>query len=243
MDIRKNTWLNGGLFTAALIGTLVAQKQELHSLEYICKPALLLILSSWFFFNSRRVGDRFTLLVQAGLFFSLVGDVALMLLHIDQFNFLIGLGAFLLAHICYIMAFADNVAANSAEGNTWPSWLIGSLLVVYGYFFSLLVVPKVDEGIALPVIAYAVTITIMGIVAGFRLGRTYPRSFAMVLAGALLFIASDSLLAYNRFVKPLDEWAWAVMVTYALGQFMIAAGCLLHVLDPEEIRRKAALTT
>ncbi|MCB0812103.1 MAG: lysoplasmalogenase, partial [Flavobacteriales bacterium] len=40
-----------------------------------------------------------TLLVQAGLFFSLIGDVFLMLDHLDEFNFLIGLSAFLIAHI------------------------------------------------------------------------------------------------------------------------------------------------
>ena len=28
---------------------------------------MMMVLGSWFFFNSRRVGDRFTLLIQAGL--------------------------------------------------------------------------------------------------------------------------------------------------------------------------------
>jgi hypothetical protein len=34
-----------------------------------------------------------------------------------------------------------------------------------------------------------------------------------------------------------------VMLTYGLAQVLIAGGCLTHVLDPEEIRRRAALTT
>ena len=63
----------------------------------------------------------------------------------------------------------------------------------------------------------------------------------MVFGGALLFIASDSLLAMNRFVRPIhlaDLW---VMLPYAGAQVLITAGCLEHVLDPEEIRRRQAI--
>ncbi|MCB0784365.1 MAG: hypothetical protein KDB87_02890, partial [Flavobacteriales bacterium] len=73
--------------------------------------------------------------------------------------------------------------------------------------------------------------------------RTFPRSFWMVFAGALLFIASDSLLAHSRFVRPFAMDGTLVLLTYIVAQFLIAAGCLLHVLDPEEIRRRQALRT
>jgi len=243
MDIRKNTWVNGTAYTLALIGTLAGAAWEVQPLVYLCKPALMVILSSWFFFNSRRVGDRFTLLIQAGLFFSLIGDVALMVQHLDQFNFLIGLGAFLLAHLCYTMAFAHTIAAVPNGPISLIPIVLGVVIAAYGYFFAGRVVPSVDDGIVAPVIVYAVAITAMGITAAFRFGRTYPRSFVMILLGAFFFIASDSLLAYNRFVSPLESAEWSVMVTYAIAQFLIAAGSLAHVLDPDEIRRRAALTT
>src|SRR6185312_7532301 len=99
MDIKKDPRINGVVYALATIGTIVAASTKEQALGYVCKPLMMLVLSSWFFFSSRRVGDRFTLLVQAGLFFSLVGDVALMFDHVDEFYFQIGLGAFLMAQL------------------------------------------------------------------------------------------------------------------------------------------------
>jgi uncharacterized membrane protein YhhN len=125
----------------------------------------------------------------------------------------------------------------------WPSIVLSVVIAAYGYFFAGRILPSVDDGIVISVIVYAIAISLMGIAAAFRFGRTFPRSFYAVVAGAFLFIASDSLLAFNRFVRPLDGAEWMVMLTYGLAQVLIAGGCLTHVLDPEEIRRRAALTT
>jgi len=243
MDIRKNTLVNGTAYGLALIGTIVGGIRQDHMMVYICKPALMIILSSWFFFNSRRVGDRFTLLIQAGLLFSLIGDVALMFDHKDPFNFLIGLGAFMLAQLCYALAFAQNISDAGPGGNILVPVVLSAGVMAYGFFFAYDLMPYVDDVVALPVIIYACAISLMGIGAVCRFSRTYMRSFILVLLGSVLFIASDSILAVNRFMKPLDHAQWSVMLTYGLGQFLIAAGALAHVLDPEEIRRKAALST
>lgn len=240
MDIKRDTMINGAAYGLAAMGATVAAATGSHALEYACKPLLMLILSSWFFFNSRRYGDRFTLLVQVGLFFSLVGDVALMFEHLDEFNFLIGLGAFLIAMLCYCMAFLHNI--NEVGGS--EGWILSSALAIgiglFAILFSWQLVPHLDEGLALPVIAYVVAISLMGILAAFRHARTFPRSFWMVLAGAVLFIASDTLLAMNRFIRPLAWGPTMVIFIYAISQFLIATGCLLHVLDPETIRRRQA---
>jgi uncharacterized membrane protein YhhN len=63
----------------------------------------------------------------------------------------------------------------------------------------------------------------------------------MVMFGAVLFMASDSLLATNRFITLLDWSPVVIIVTYAIAQFLIAAGALQHVLDPDSIRRKEAM--
>ena len=42
------------------------------------------------------------------------------------------------------------------------------------------------------------------------------------LVGALLFIVSDTILAYNKFVSPLPMAKVMVMVTYYAGQYFIA---------------------
>ncbi len=242
MDIRKNTPINLTLYALATAGTIAGEMYGSHTLVFVCKPMMMVILSSWFFFNSRRVGDRFTLLIQAGLFFSLIGDVALMFQHLDDFNFLIGLGAFLIAQLCYAMGFFQSYNnAGTARGNL-ISAVIAVFMVAYGYFFASRLMRLVDETIELPLGIYTAAITLMGIAAAFRLGRTFLRSFIMVFLGALFFILSDSLLAIDRFFEPLSYARWAVMLTYAIAQVLIVSGALVHVLDPDEIRRKAALS-
>lgn len=241
MDIKRNTLLNGAVYAAATVGTIVGIWKEWHTLEYVCKPLMMIVLSLWFFFNSRRYGDRFTLLVQAGLFFSLVGDVALMLEHVDPFLFIIGLSAFLLAQLCYAIAFLLNIIdVGGGEGMLLSTGLT-VLLFFYSIFFTWDLMDHVTEDLQVPVIGYAVAIGLMGGAAAFRYTRTFNRSFWMVFGGALLFIASDSLLAVNHFMNKMPWAQVAVIALYALAQFLIAAGCLMHVHDPETIRRRQAL--
>lgn len=243
MDLRKSTPFNLSIYGLVTAGTIVGEVSGMHGLVYFCKPLMMVVLSSWFFFNSRRVGDRFTLLVQAGLLFSLFGDVALMLQYLDEFNFLIGLSLFLIAQLCYAMAFLHNILETGQARGTLVSALIAVSLIAYGYFFASTLLPAVEETITVPVTIYIIAITAMGVTAAFRLGRTFLRSFLFTLAGALFFVLSDSLLATNRFTSPLDHAAWSVILTYAIAQVLIASGALIHVLDPDEIRRKAALST
>lgn len=241
MDIQRDHRVNGIAYAMTTAGAIVATVQGLHTLEYLCRPLMMVILSSWFFFNSRRYGDRFTLLIQAGLFFSLVGDVALMFQHMDEFNFLIGLGAFLIAHLCYCMAFLYNITEVGGTDGMFVNFLIGVLLAVVAVLFSWELVPRMDDGMSLPVLSFIVTVTCVGVLAGFRYMRTFPRSFWMVLGGALLLAVSDGLLTTTRFISPLSWGSAAVLLTYALAQPMIAAGALIHVLDPDTIRRRQAL--
>ncbi len=233
--------MNIGLYALATIGCAVAVSTDRHMLEYMCKPAMMIVLSSWFFFNSRRYGDRFTIFIQAGLFFSLAGDVALMFQHWDEFFFLIGLGAFLVAHLCYCIAFINNIS-EVGEGEGWMlSSGVAIGIALFAVLFSWKLVEKLDGDLMIPVIAYVVVIAFMAMLAAFRWMRTFPRSFWMVMVGALFFMVSDSLLAANRFIKPLD-WSPAVIIlTYAIAQFLIAGGALQHVLDPDSIRRKQAI--
>jgi uncharacterized membrane protein YhhN len=243
MDPRKSLLLNLGLYILLLAGTIAGEMSGLRWMVYGCKPLLMVVLGSWFFFNSRRMGDRFTLLIQAGLFFSLLGDVALMVQHLDEFNFLIGLGAFFLAQLCYTLAFGDHVLQGGGGQGLLMGVLLAMGIATYAVIFALELVPRVDDALRPAVGLYALAICSMGVLAALRHGRTYPQSFWMVFVGAVLFIASDSLLAINRFVQPLDHAAWSVMLTYGAAQVLIAAGALRHVLTPDEVRRRAALNT
>ena len=72
-----------------------------------------------------------------------------------------------------------------------------------------------------PVAAYLFIILVMGISAA--LGAA---NHALVIAGALLFILSDSLIAMNRFLTPVPLSGFLIMMTYYLAQFSITFGSL-----------------
>lgn len=241
MEITKDHRLNLALYALATIACSVAVATGRHTLEYIAKPAMMVVLSTWFFFNSRRYGDRFTLFIQAGLFFSLIGDIALMFQHLDEFFFLIGLSSFLIAHLCYCIAFIHNITEVGGDDGLVVGVGIAAMVVLFAVLFSWRLVPRLDEGLSIPVISYVVIIATMAILAGFRWMRTFPRSFWLVMIGAVLFLASDSLLSVNRFIQPLDWSPPVIIITYALAQVLIAGGALVHVLDPDSIRRKQAM--
>ncbi len=241
MEITKDHRLNLSLYALATVGCVVAMATGRHTLEYVCKPAMMIVLSSWFFFNSRKYGDRFTLLIQAGLFFSLIGDIALLFQHLDEFFFLIGLGAFLIARMCYCIAFIHNITEVGGSEGLLVSLGLSVIIVLFGVLFSWELLPGLNEGLSVPMIVYVGVISTMAVLATFRFMRTFPRSFYMVMLGALLLVASDSLLATNRFITLLDWSPMVVLVTYAIAQFLIAAGALQHVLDPDSILRKEAM--
>ena len=48
----------------------------------------------------------------------------------------------------------------------------------------------------------------------------------LAAAGAVLFVASDSMIAWDRFVHPFERAPVAIMVTYHLGQAGLVASLL-----------------
>ncbi|MCB0794880.1 MAG: lysoplasmalogenase [Flavobacteriales bacterium] len=241
MELARDPRANGVVYAALVFGALLAELNGWRTLTYLLRPAMLIHLSVWFYFSSRRYGNRFTLLVQAGLFFSLLGDIALMFQHKDPFNFILGLAAMLLACICYTIAFAQNVAEVGDLEGLWISVLIGVIFLAFGFFFVFDLVRYLDDFLMVPVIAFMVGPILLGAAAGARFKRTYPLSFWSTMIGACCLMAFASLLAWTRFVRPFERADLLILFLYAAGQFLIAFGSLVHVLDPDQIRRRKAL--
>lgn len=150
-----------------------------------------------------------------GLALGLVGDVALLGKSTGRFR--AGLAAFLLGHLAYLACFA-------ALGLPSPAW---AWAVVLPLGATLLAVRRVlpathrSDGPALsvPVGLYTAVIAAMLVLA-------WLTGAPLVAAGATVFTVSDSVLAVNRFDRPLPHAQLVIMVTYHLGQGLIAAGVL-----------------
>ena len=137
------------------------------------------------------------------LVLSLTGDVFLML---PDDRFVAGLAAFLLAHVAYV------VGLNLHTDGNW--WWAGPVVVVVGFLGVRLVRGIRRSGaseLVVPVVVYVVVIAAMGISA-LASGNRWAA------VGAVLFMASDSLIGETRFVRPAAWAPVAIMVTYHLGQ-------------------------
>lgn len=138
-----------------------------------------------------------------GLFLSLLGDVYLML---PSDRFVAGLVCFLLAHMSYAIGFA-------AQGGPRLDlvWLIPYALYGVGVFQILN--SKLGR-LRLPVAIYLIVILTM---AWLATGAHW-----LAAMGAALFVASDSVLAYEKFVRPFAHARWIVLSTYWVAQWLIA---------------------
>jgi uncharacterized membrane protein YhhN len=142
-----------------------------------------------------------------GLVLSLTGDI--FLLPTGERWFLAGLTSFLLAHVAYIVGLLlapttvwgilAGVAVMLTTGTVWGRRVVGA------------VTADRTRSLIWPVVAYLIVISTM-VVAAFGTGARWA------IAGASLFYISDSILAWDRFVKPLEFGPVAVMVTYHLAQ-------------------------
>ena len=150
--------------------------------------------------------------VLIGLVLSLGGDVAL--LWPDR-GFLPGLVSFLLAHLAYLVAFT-RVQRFAARP---------SVFVAYGGIAALILAalwPGVPAALRIPVVAYVVCLAAMAAQAAV-LWRTGAARGGVLALGGALFLASDALLATNKFAGPLPLASLWVLSTYWLAQWCIAS--------------------
>lgn len=186
-------WLSLFLLFAG-VNWIAAARQKL-SWEYVAKPAaaaaLLLLAAS---------GPLPSFWLIAALVFCLLGDVYLML---PGNYFIAGLTAFLLAQLAY----AADFQAGLVERAVWTTAVFVVALPV-----SLRVIGAIKEtAVKAAVVLYMVTISLMA-------GSAIASGSLIGAAGALLFVASDSMIAWDMFVRRIPRGHLWVMVTYHLAQ-------------------------
>ncbi|KRG39934.1 hypothetical protein ARC78_13325 [Stenotrophomonas pictorum JCM 9942] len=185
-------------------------------LHYVGKPlATLLILGVAA--TAVDADRRYRRWIVLGLVFSLMGDVWLML---PGDYFVAGLIAFLLAHLAYISAFLPGLHRRAAL----PAALC---LAAYAVGYVWLLWPYLPAALRLPVLVYVGVLALMAIAA---LGRRLQQpvrgasrdSSGRAALGGVLFIASDSVLAWDRFTGGVPLALLLVLSTYYLAQWCIA---------------------
>lgn len=204
-----------GLAIAAAVvsAAAVAASTNEHSvLHFVLVPLATLLIVSMAFAAWRARRTAYALWVTIGLVCSLVGDV--LLLQPERY-FAMGLAAFLVAHIAYLMAFTLGVRFPAR----WTVW-IACLLVAAGMCWRLL--PGVPGGLRVPVVIYAVFLVSMAAQAMGRFVALRTHAALLAAIGGALFVVSDGLLAFNRFDRALPWAAVLILAPYFAAQWLIA---------------------
>ena len=198
-------WAALAVAAAFAAGNWMAVATGRKPLEYVCKPAAMVALVVVALALEPAVEGRRAWFVLA-LVLSLAGDVFLML---PRDLFLPGLVSFLAGHVAYV------IGLRVGGGSVTAVVVAAAAVAVVAAVVGSRVVAAVRRGphaeLIGPVVAYMAVISAM-VTCALATGNV------LAAAGASLFFASDALIAWNRFVRPL---AWApvtIMVTYHLGQ-------------------------
>lgn len=206
-------------FLIVALELICGNVESLATYRYITKPSILIALILFFWTQSTALQKPIRILTVFALLFSLLGDVLLMFDDLSANYFMMGLIAFLMAHLFYILLFLKY-----RDKNRKPIWF-GLLLIVYGIgmFYGL------KDGLGemlVPVIIYMMVILVMVFTAFWRTKTVGKWSYVLVFFGALFFMISDSLLAINKFHTALPLSNVSIMLTYALAQYFIVFGIL-----------------
>jgi uncharacterized membrane protein YhhN len=184
-------------------------------LNFAFKPLATLAVIAWVVLGQ---GDDAAVRrwIVAGLACSLAGDVALLW---PVQGFLPGLFAFLLGHLCYLVALTRRTRL-FASRFALVAWALVAGAVLAGLWHG------VPGELRAPVVVYVVALGAMAAQAGSvwlaRRGSPAAARWRTVAIGAALFVASDAVLATDKFVGGVPLPTLWNLSLYWLGQWFIA---------------------
>ena len=227
MKNRNIYWLYLYLIVGIIDLALTAQGDV--NMRIYSKPLIIIPLAIYFYQISKNLSGTILRKTMVGaLLFSWMGDVLLLFPQL----FLYGLGAFLMAHICYVISFklSQTKPFEIGQVNFIRLFLYNLPIYLPAVIVYYLVSPNLGE-MKIPVIIYMLVILTMVTTARERFKKTNPASFWQVFVGALFFMISDGILALNMFFKSFPESGVLVMGTYLLAQLLIVMGIRAHYVD------------
>lgn len=200
------------------------------------KPAaitasVVFLACALFFFSPVKLPHKITLTLASAFIASLwlcPWQISLALLFSalgDYFgschNFLAQMGFFALGHVFYVWFFVKRWLTKVEPDRKLTAKVKGQamvyLLLVAAILFVAFtkIVPCADAGvIRIGVCVYAVLISAMLFFALMQRSSLYA-------LGAVLFVFSDFILAWNKFVDPIQHSGLLIMTTYYLGQYLL----------------------
>ena len=184
---------------------------EKRTIHYIFKPLTTILIIVYALRIALPNIMDYGYLILAGLLFSLVGDIFLML---PQNKFIEGLVSFLIAHVLFLIGFVSIGGVNFSYYIFLPYIFVGSFL--YYFLFPGLKNYKIS------VLLYLLIIFIMSWQAFecYRVVNSVKTLYALI--GTFFFIFSDFIIALNKFRYQFKSSQILILSTYYVSLVLIA---------------------
>ena len=210
------------LFFAVSAMEIIGIAMNNSLVQSIFKPMMMLSLMALYFFSAEKRNNLYIL----ALAFSFLGDVFLL----DKNSmFIYGIAAFLLTQLLYIYI----IVKQMEKPSFFHKYLYAFLFANYIVYLMILLKPNLGD-LFYPVVVYGVTIGVFGLVATLNFVTKRKKTDLILMLGAILFIASDSMIALNKFHEARTFYPIAIMSTYILAQYLIFRFMVLKTDDIKE---------
>lgn len=185
---------------------------HLQDYRMVSKPMIMASLIAFYIGVAPRQSNVFIL----AMIFALLGDIFLMFNGEDFF--LIGLGCFLVMQVLYTVVFLKDRSHETKRNAIYIICILVPVILIISYLWQGLGTMKV------PVSVYAAAITLMVISAVIRLRKT--PWYLPVVMGVFLFMVSDAMIAFSKFVSAVAGTDYIIMSTYMAAQYLIVRGVI-----------------
>jgi uncharacterized membrane protein YhhN len=202
-------------------GELLNLSNQIH---FFTKPALMITLIMYFLSVTKSTNFKNKTLFISAMIFALLGDTFLMFQAQNPLFFMLGLGSFLLMQIGYSIYFNREINFRKSFLQQKSYWIIPVII------YAIILYKIVSEDVGAmkgAILAYTICIATMMLSAINRFWQVEQSSFRWVFFGALFFMISDSILAFNKFTDPIPNAGFWIMSTYCLAQYLIVRGVVL----------------
>lgn len=208
--MRFDTWLAVLVIAISAAFAISGKYQKSKFVHYAFKPLTMILVISLAFERVTMLPSFYGYLILSGLCVSLLGDIFLML---SARYFKSGLMAFLAAQVVYIAAFS--------RGLKTLSFTPLLLILLYAALVFLLLYRSLGR-YRWPVLVYILAASGMAWLAVCRHLGLVERGSLLAMLGALLFLFSDSVNAFNRFRKPFGAAQILILGAYFAAQLLFA---------------------
>lgn len=214
------------LFILSIIGVFAGILLHLKWLNYLCKPLIMISIGGYFLLNSNKLDKNIVRFAMFAFLFSLFGDSFLMFANNEIIYFMLGLASFLIAQIFYIFLFRQTIKHSGKEPFLSNNRIYLTAFILCGAIIYYLLFNHLDFVLKIAVFMYMTAILGMSTMALNRYKTVSSTSFSFVFLGSILFIISDTLIAFDQFYAPVPYDRIFVMSTYIAAQYLIMKGIL-----------------